>query len=465
MTLGEKITKLRESNNLTQKQLAEELQVSTGMIAEWESDEAAPSLSDIAKLCSVFDVTTDSLLMETTITEPVEPKVEIKEKPAKKKSKRPLIIIAIILSVVLIVGGIIAFLFIPRDATPKIDEFGNPVFVEFTDEVYTNAKNYLGYYVTIKGKVFQNLGDNGTEKGLQAWIDPDNCEQNVMIYYTTDVTFKDGDYVYCTGYIKNIKDYTNAYGGKLDAPVIYSTNLRASDYIEVVSPTQKTVKFGTWNQTLCYEDYGYKVELQKVEYADNETRLYMKVTNNGKETLSIDINSSIVIQDGKQYNQKDNFQADYDEIPSSIAKGSSVEGIVTFPGIKMTKFNYIVNIHTKNTEEKMGKVTFSIGKNIVGEDSSVVPPEYPSVVGVWEYQSRNYLCRLQFFSNGTWREEYIDNTNYNSPDPTTPFTGTWTQSKDNLIYYMDEPMWNDPFYTIVGEDQLEFLDDWYTRVQ
>lgn len=67
MTLGEKIQKLRQEQNMSQKELAIKLDVSTLDIAVWESDESTPSIVDIAKLSSALGVTTDALIMNNGI--------------------------------------------------------------------------------------------------------------------------------------------------------------------------------------------------------------------------------------------------------------------------------------------------------------------------------------------------------------------------------------------------------------
>lgn len=67
MTLGEKIQKLRQEHNFTQKELAEKLNTSTADVAVWESGETFPSVADIAKLSSVLGVTTDTLIVDSEI--------------------------------------------------------------------------------------------------------------------------------------------------------------------------------------------------------------------------------------------------------------------------------------------------------------------------------------------------------------------------------------------------------------
>lgn len=61
-TIGQFIAVLRKSNGLTQKDLAEELNVSDKTISHWERDESAPDLSLIPVIADLFGVTADELL-------------------------------------------------------------------------------------------------------------------------------------------------------------------------------------------------------------------------------------------------------------------------------------------------------------------------------------------------------------------------------------------------------------------
>ena len=286
------------------------------------------------------------------------------------------------------------------DVNPKVDENGKPVFVELTDEVYTNVDEYLGYHVNVKGKVFQNLGDNGEIGGVQVWFDPDNCEQNLMIHYTTDEALKDGDYVICTGYIKDLHTYTNTYGAEMSVPLIYSTDLRSATYIEVMSPTISTIT----PENLTYEKYGYSIGVEKIELAENETRVYLSATNNGNSTLYVDAASSIIVQDGKQFNSETNYEANYEQLPYTLSKGATASGIVAFPAIGDGEFNYVIDLHSNNYEEQFETVTFKLGK----ETSSVfVPVVEPNAV--WEFdglkhETNGYIIgveKVEFYDNET----------------------------------------------------------------
>ncbi len=62
MDISEKILKLRKANNLTQEQLAEQLQVSRQAVSKWESGQAIPESDKLPALSDLFHVTIDYLL-------------------------------------------------------------------------------------------------------------------------------------------------------------------------------------------------------------------------------------------------------------------------------------------------------------------------------------------------------------------------------------------------------------------
>lgn len=61
-TIGKFITALRKANGMTQKDLAEHLNVSDKTVSRWERDEGAPDLAMIPVLAEIFGVTCDELL-------------------------------------------------------------------------------------------------------------------------------------------------------------------------------------------------------------------------------------------------------------------------------------------------------------------------------------------------------------------------------------------------------------------
>lgn len=61
-TMGGYLAALRRANGMTQRELAERLNVSDKSVSRWERDEGAPDLTLIPVIAEVFGVTCDELL-------------------------------------------------------------------------------------------------------------------------------------------------------------------------------------------------------------------------------------------------------------------------------------------------------------------------------------------------------------------------------------------------------------------
>ena len=61
MTLGEKITQLRNAADMTQEEMAEKLAVSRQSVSKWEMNQALPQIDKVLMLCDLFNVSTDGM--------------------------------------------------------------------------------------------------------------------------------------------------------------------------------------------------------------------------------------------------------------------------------------------------------------------------------------------------------------------------------------------------------------------
>ena len=62
MKIGERIYLLRKEKNISQEELANELNVSRQTISKWETGESCPDIDKIIPLCNYFEITSDELL-------------------------------------------------------------------------------------------------------------------------------------------------------------------------------------------------------------------------------------------------------------------------------------------------------------------------------------------------------------------------------------------------------------------
>ena len=62
MTIGDRLLKLRKERNLSQEDLANQLDVSRQTISKWETNQSMPYFYKIVPLCEFFGITTDEFL-------------------------------------------------------------------------------------------------------------------------------------------------------------------------------------------------------------------------------------------------------------------------------------------------------------------------------------------------------------------------------------------------------------------
>jgi transcriptional regulator with XRE-family HTH domain len=90
-TMGAFIAALRKASGMTQKELAERLNVSDKSVSRWERDETAPDLTLIPVIAEVFGVTADELLRgERRPAEKRDAETEGKEHAFSARSEREL---------------------------------------------------------------------------------------------------------------------------------------------------------------------------------------------------------------------------------------------------------------------------------------------------------------------------------------------------------------------------------------
>lgn len=92
-TIGGFIAALRKANGMTQKDLAEQLNVSDKTVSRWERDDGAPDLAVIPVIAEIFNVTCDELLRgeRKSPTERAETTDETESTPKAEKQRQRLL--------------------------------------------------------------------------------------------------------------------------------------------------------------------------------------------------------------------------------------------------------------------------------------------------------------------------------------------------------------------------------------
>src|SRR5699024_4332684 len=189
-------------------------------------------------------------------------------------------------------------------------------------------KKYQGYEVEFTGQVFIEPEKDDDGVYLQVYADPENYEKNTIVgIEDSGFDVSTDDYVNVTGIIKDEFDGENAFGAELSVPVVLADDIEVVDYVTAVSPTIETIDVDEEQ-----DQHGYNVHVDKIEIAENMTRVYVKVTNNTEDEISFYSFNTKLLLDNKQLEEDDSF---YDTglpaLQSDILPGVETEGVIIFP--------------------------------------------------------------------------------------------------------------------------------------
>ncbi|MCY9441842.1 DUF4352 domain-containing protein [Bacillus spizizenii] len=222
------------------------------------------------------------------------------------------------------------------------------------EKLYTNANQFKNYKVDLYVKVFDvEQDDDGTY--LQGYNNPEKLSKNTLIMSDdSDLDIKDDDIIHVVGTVKDKYNGENALGGSVSAPRIIADSIEKSDYATAFAPAKKTI-----NVDKTQNQHGFALTLQKVELAEKETRLYVKIENKSQDEISFyDFNAKI-IADNKQLERKDDLSS-YPKIQSEVLPGVNTEGVIVFPKIESKTAKIILEGSSENYDITINPFTFEV---------------------------------------------------------------------------------------------------------
>lgn len=98
-----------------------------------------------------------------------------------------------------------------------------------------------------------------------------------------------------------------------------------------------------------------------MEFAENETRFYVDVTNNSNDNVSIYSSSAKVVQNKKQYEESYSaYSDDYPQLSDDLTPGASSSGIITFDKIKPANLQLILEGYSDNYDIDLSDFKFDL---------------------------------------------------------------------------------------------------------
>lgn len=195
-------------------------------------------------------------------------------------------------------------------------------------ELATDPDEFTGSTIDVVGKVFGTVERQGDVVVFQMFADPKNREWNTVVS-ATDPGFPivADDYVRVTGMVLGDFEGTNAFGGSVSAVSVVATTVEKTDASAAASPALREAIGGSLNQ------HGLVVTVDKVQFAADETRVFVTVANSSGASASFYSYSAKAVRGSTQYEQESAFGSGYPTVPSEILAGVSASGIVVFPAM------------------------------------------------------------------------------------------------------------------------------------
>lgn len=189
-------------------------------------------------------------------------------------------------------------------------------------EMYFDPDKYSGANIEFPIRIIGGLGRGESGPRLQGLAyDKDNL--SVAIEIDTNIDLNSRDIAIVKGQVEGVEGE-----GRISLVNIKADSIEKVDYVSAFSPAIKTVEI---NEEIDQD--GYVMGVEKIEFAEKETRIYINVINNTEDNIRFSNYQSKLIQGSNQFKEKEEYNRDYPEIDSEVFPGVTEEGIIVFPKI------------------------------------------------------------------------------------------------------------------------------------
>ncbi|PKM82662.1 MAG: hypothetical protein CVU89_03955 [Firmicutes bacterium HGW-Firmicutes-14] len=239
------------------------------------------------------------------------------------RSERSLFTTVTIVSLVVFIG--ILGLQVYRDSRELAREAVLTKQYGFTNEnlqlLYENPRLYMGLPINVVGRIDKviQVNQNNTQFSVSVKISGQSGNESLIISYNQPhFSLQFASYVKITGSIQHISRIQS----NKETPVVIADKVEAiEDPWSILAPSQYTIY-----PDKTAQQNGKVVHLEKVEFAEQETRLYVRVRNEADTSEVLVLSNPVGFQEGTEYHEtKNNYGWDFPAIiqlqPQQEARG------------------------------------------------------------------------------------------------------------------------------------------------
>lgn len=161
---------------------------------------------------------------------------------------------------------------------------------------------------------------------FQMFADPENSEWNtVVLAEDNQMSLGAQDNVRVLGAVVGTFEGENAFGASIVAPQIEADEVEVLSAVEALDPAHTTLELGD-----TQEDQGFSVTLDKLEFGEETTRVYLTAQNDTGYPASFYGFDAKIIQGTRQLDQEDPYEYNLSEPQSDLHPGVQTEGVMAF---------------------------------------------------------------------------------------------------------------------------------------
>ena len=221
-------------------------------------------------------------------------------------------------------------------------------------ELNNDPNTYKGAAIDFTGKVFDVQGSRG-DYVLQVYSDADKSDNNIIVYTTDDGTFSEDDYIKVSGIVGGVYEGENAFGAALSVPTVTANSIEKLTADEALAPAKSVV-----NPKVTKTVGGMAVTLEKVEYADTETRYYIHFNNPTSTEFSYYDFDANLVQSRKKIERIDVYDRGDTDSDSEILANTEQDSKLYFAKVDEASPATLTLEITNNTSYDTSKLSFTI---------------------------------------------------------------------------------------------------------
>ncbi len=237
------------------------------------------------------------------------------------------------------------------------------VSTEDLANVFSDPDAYKGKYIVVTGKVSNKIESSGnSDVAYQAYYDTENYEDDFVVYCPADINLSDGEYIEADGKIMGAQKFETYLGVERKVLCIQADSVTEKSYTDVVVPTIAEIA----PTDAIAEQNGISIQVDKVEFAETETRVWITETNNSSDGVDIYPSQAKIIQNGTQYeynwDSSTRYEIEAEEPADELLPGASSSGLIVFPAIDPSQeFQlYFENCYSDNYDIHFDSFTITV---------------------------------------------------------------------------------------------------------